>query len=225
MLLTTALPYATLLAGPQLEELPPFPAPPNTSRSWIAKNIVMNNTPMSLQEFIYSGNSEQFEAFYRQQWPGPIFNKSYFGDETLLGYMDSSYFYSVRFKEKLGRITGQMTVSKINQQGLQRLTTELPLPLGSTIKQIIHARDLGKLSESVTVTNKLSKNGNARYMLTELNRLGWRLHGNREEIEKTSPSGALQLEFSKQSAQLQITLTEQQNPTDQITQMLIHWIK
>ena len=222
LLIITLKPSFVLGANPALQDLPAFPAPPRTSSSWIAENILLNNTAMSIKEFIYSGSAEQFEAFYKQQWPGPFFNKSYFGDETLFGYIDNDYHYSVRFKERFGRISGQMVVSKLDAQPPQSLRTDLPLPMGSTITQIIHARDAGRLSESITVSNYLSKNGNARYMLTELRHLGWLPERNNPSI---GHNRALQLEFSKQASLIQITLSELQNATNKSTQMLIHWIK
>ena len=218
----TLKPSFVLGANPTLQDLPRFPVPPGTSSSWIAENILLNNTAMSIKEFIYPGSTEQFEAFYKQQWPGPFFNKSYFGDETLLGYVNNGYYYSVRFKERLGRLSGQMVISKIDEQAPQTLRTDLPLPMGSTITQIIHARDAGRLSESITVSNRLSKNGNARYMLTELRHLGWLQEGSNHN---TNHNQALQLELSKQSSLIQITLSEIQSPTNKSTRMLIHWIK
>ena len=215
----------TIFANPLLEDLPKFPTPPNTTSNWIAKNVVVNNTPMSFKEFIYPGSKTQFEAFYQQQWPGPFFNKSRMGEETLLGYVKKPYYYSIRFKERLGRITGQMIISKVIAQTQQRLSTQLPLPMGSTIKQIIHARDNGKLSESITVSNRLSKNGNARYMLMELGHLGWRTSKGSQNIDKMGGNRTLQLDFEKHSSLIQITLSAMQSPTDQSTQMLIHWVK
>ena len=225
LLLIALLSPSFISANPLLQDLPAFPAPPNTQSSWIAKDIVVNNTPMSFKEFIYPGSAEQFEAYYKQQWPGPFFNKSYLGDETLLGYFDKSYSYSVRFKERLGRLSGQMVVSKISTQAPQNLRTEFPLPLGSTIKQIIHARDSGRLSETISATNRLSINGNARYMQTELRSLGWVLQKGGQPIDAIIHNKGLQLEFSKYSASIQITLSIQQKLTDQRTQVLIHWIK
>lgn len=220
-----ALHCGTIFASPLLQELPKFPTPPNTTSNWIAKNVVVNNTPMSFKEFIYPGSKGQFEGFYQQQWPGPFFNKTHYGEETLLGYVKKPYYYSIRFKERLGRITGQMIISKVEAQTQQRLSTQLPLPMGSTIKQIIHAKDAGKLSESITVTNRLSKNGNARYMLMELGHLGWRTRGGSQNIDKMGGIRTIQLELEKHSSLIQITLSEKQSPIDQSTQMLIHWVK
>ncbi|PCJ15530.1 MAG: hypothetical protein COB04_13015 [Gammaproteobacteria bacterium] len=208
-----------------IEELPRFPAPPHTISSWVAKDIVVNNSPMSIKEFNYPGSAEQFEEFYKQQWPGPFFNKSRLGDETLLGYVKKPYYYSLRYKSRFGQLTGQMIVSKVDAKSNRGLRTELPLPLGSTIRQVILAKDRNIYSESITVNNRLSINGNARFMISELQLQGWRPDDNTITRQQLNKNDNVQLELSRPPSRIQITLSKQPNPSELTTQMLIHWIK
>lgn len=226
-LLTLSVTMNSLAAGifSSQAPLPEISFPEGTRTSWIAENIQVNHVPTSLIAFDYAGDADQFEQFYKDAWQGPFFNKAKLGQEFLIGHREGDLYTSLRYQVAFGKVSGHATRSRITARANQPLTTKLPLPMGSNIEQIIQSLDNGREAESITAKNRLSRNGNARYMITELRHRGWYLETPVDAYRNNLHGDTIQLEWSKQSSLLQITFYPSQNPTDNSTGMLIHWIK
>ena len=206
--------------------IPELPTPyimPNANAHWVARQILHNDTPMSILEFTYPGTPQEVSEHYKKRLSGKPALIELKDKDLNITYEESGHIVSVQLQgigNKLSK--GKIITSKPGDFQPPQHSTELPLINGSTIISKTQSIDGKTRSETIMVANFHSMEANSRYFERELMKKGWR-KGKKTLTGNVKASQEVLFELGSQN--LQITLFPLQKFTNGNTGILIHWLK
>lgn len=206
--------------------IPELPEPyimPDAKASWIARQFLHNDTPMSILEFSYPGSLQQVAAHYENHLSGKPALIELKDKHLKITYEENGHIVSVQLISAGNKLSkGKIVTSKPRDFQSRQAKTDLPLISGSTIISKTQSIDGKTSSETLMVTNFHSREANYRYLKQELKKKGW--EKGREKITGNSKASH-EIFFERGSQNLQITLFPLHKFTNGNTGILIHWLK
>lgn len=212
---------------PLRKELPLLEVMPGASAQWIAKRMALNGLSMSIREFTYSGLGEDVKKFYLNRWKAKGYGtatEQLLGFDTILGFEQRGFYYTVQFYEENGLVRGKLTVSKVpSSSTFKRQKTDFPLPPGAKLVKKIQFLDHGRRTETLTVEARRSVSSVFGYIDGALVEDGWFLAS--KPMKKNDKSFEfIQVEYARRAEQLQVTLYPQPGKNGRVTEVHINWV-
>ncbi|MBT4836444.1 MAG: hypothetical protein HON94_03765 [Methylococcales bacterium] len=218
--------YSAICFGgkdPLSVRLPTIQPIPGANVQWIGQQMAMNGLPTSIQAFSVGRSLSWVMQYYRDIWKAKGFGsiiEGKNGEYTTLGYKKDENYFSVQAKEYEGGVEGTLVVSSVPGGFESNKESKFPIMNGSQVVSKLEAMDNGVRSETLTITNTQSADGNARFYRSNLKRNGWIATGFNE------PNGFERLlSFQKDKQAAQITIKSNILALPGKTMILINWIK
>lgn len=221
--LLMAAPYLAAKARDPLEaRLPQLEVMPGAEWYWVGEHMALNNIPMSVRLFSYSGKAEEVEKFYLSRWKVKGHGKTRqqrVGDLTILTYELNGFLYSVQFAEKGGIVEGKLVVSPTPSHYRSHTRSAMPLAPSSKVQSKVETLESGRRSETLTIDSRLPWRQLETYYLDQLHNDDWEKYSYSEQGEGSVTS------FQRRGELLQLTIKGLQGRNSSFSQALIHWLK
>ena len=201
-------------------ELPMFDIMTGMKTVWVAKKMIYNGQPMSIQKYKSNRQAKDVMRFFESKWKIKGLGELKYqkvGKELTIGFVDKGYSYSVQASDIPGGSAGTLVVTR-NKIFMQAKLT-FPLSPNAHIVSRIHNLDMGIKSETITVSNYHSVLMNKQWYESTLTRAGW--------IGQTTMGGRKEntLEYQRGKELCQLTFIGRSPVREHRSMVMIHWIK
>jgi len=200
--------------------LPLFDVMSGMQTEWVAKKMIYNGHPMSIQNFKANRNTKDVMRHYQSKWKVKGFGQlkyQHVGNNLTLGYEHRGYSYSVQSHDIPGGSVGSLVVTR--DKVFKEPELSFPVQKNVHVVSRSHNLDLGVHSETITLSSFRSASMNKEWYLSELLRNGWKkqdsLSGQKNRV----------LEFQKGKELCQLTFVNKSPVREHRSMILIHWIK
>ncbi|GMR08487.1 MAG: hypothetical protein BMS9Abin26_1492 [Gammaproteobacteria bacterium] len=161
--------------------MPRFPAPPRSTVSWVAEDVVLNTMPMSVRKFKSGDGVEAVRGFYRRLWKTPVgeglpgFIEQDFQDWKMISRFDKGFIMVVQAMPDLGGGSwGYLGISQLDKiKDKVVLGKNVPKMNGSKVISDIKHNDTFRKANTVTLQNKFSVSSNASFYKNHYLGRGW----------------------------------------------------
>jgi len=203
-------------------QLPILDVIPGAQWYWVGEHMAVNNIPMSVRLFSYSGEKKELEKYYLSEWKmkghGKLRQRNV-GDLKILSYELDGFLYSVQFSQKGDVVDGKLVVSPTPLNYKSDMNSSLPLAPKSRVANKVETIETGRRSETLTVDSKLPWKQLEAYYLDQLTNDSWVKYSRSENGAGSVTS------FQREGELLQLTIKGLQGRNSSFSQALIHWLK
>ncbi len=201
-------------------QLPAFDIMSGMQTEWVARKMVYNGHPMSIQNFVSNRNSKDVMNHFESKWKlkglGQLKSR-HVGNDLTVGFVNRGYSYSVQSRDVPGGSVGTLVVTR-NRIFVQS-EIKFPMPPDAHVISRIHGLDLGIRSETITLSSYRSASMNQQWYRSTLSRAGWSGQNTMTESRGTI------LEFQKGKELCQLTFIGKSPVRKHRSMVMIHWIK
>lgn len=204
-------------------DLPPIEIMPQAQWYWVGQHMAINEIPMAIKMFTYSGKGEDVAAFYRSLWKGKGHGKlseRAMGQRMILGYELDGFYYTIQYEVSGGVVQGKAVVTPTPLNYKSSKKTQLPLPPRSKVYSKVESLDLGKREETLSLETRFDVSYVVDFYKRELESDGWHLFSSSGDQRKSAV-----MSFQRGGELLQLTAKALQHSNSHKTQLLIHWLK
>lgn len=208
--------------NPLKEKLPDCPVVPGATWYWIGQSMVVNDLPMSVKYFEFSGDEDAVVAFYTNYWRtnGHGAVKDQRLDKTrIISQELDGFFTSVQIVSAGKGVTGKIVVSLSPAHAKRTSKTVLPMPPGSTTASRVLSQDGPLYSETLTLIVDRSVDFTWSYYQNQLANAGW------TKVKEETSDVRLMGQFQSPEGLLQITIKPLPGSSRKRCQILVHWMK
>jgi len=200
--------------------LPLFDVMHGMKTEWVAKKMIYNGQPMSIQNFSINRSPKDvvrhFESRWKVQGMGQLKHQK-IGDELTIGFVDRGYTYSVQVRENKSGSVGSLVVTRNKE--FKQTKIQFPIYPDSQVVSRIHSVDMGVKSETITLSSYRSASMQKQWYRSILQRNGWiGQEGSAENRGQT-------LEYQKGKELCQLIFMGKNTIKDNRSIVMIHWIK
>lgn len=205
------------------QDIPLIDIMPEMDAEWVARKILYNGIPTSIQNFTTVKPLKEVISYYKNQWGKKAIQKTVKQAETI-GTESNGFYYSVQAEAQGLGAHGSLTVTPVMHAGNLQVSnqTEFPLLPDSLVITKVEAVDRGVLSETLTVLNQSSATDNENWLTNELTHQGWQKLAN--NIVTNNQQNA-PITFHKGKQVCQISIIESSQDYQGSTMIMVNWIK
>ncbi len=187
---------------------------------WVAKKMIYNGHPMTIQNFSAHKSAEYVMQHYASKWKlkghGELKHQRV-GEDMTIGYEHNGYSYSVQARDTLGGSEGSLVVTR--NKAFEQGAVKFPLYPEAQLVSRIQSIDMGKRSETLTLSTYQSASMVRNWYSSTLSRNGWIT----QESLPTNGNGVMA--FQKDRAQCQLTIIDKSPVRNHQSMIMIHWVK
>lgn len=201
-------------------ELPLFDIMHGMKVEWVAKKMVYNGHPMTIQNFKAHRKAEDIMQHYESRWKVKGLGKlkhQVVGDQLTIGFESRGYSYSVQAKDVPGGSQGTLVVTR--NKAYQEKSMQLPVHPDAKVVSRIHSVDDKIRSETLTVSSSHAVALNKHWYRSALSRNGW------VGQSTLSPTNEQVIMYQKGKELCQLTFIDKSPVRDHRSMVMIHWIK
>jgi len=186
---------------------PNVPAPPQSTHSNMADEIIINNVEMRITNFESRLSTRQVVAFYRNKWRDK-FAESQSGPWQQISHGNKNYFITVQVKDAgFSGSMGRINISKV-PDGLPKKKTTVPMMQGSRIANQVITKDKLTTSTMVLLINLNTVDDNVEFYEKNYSQKGWKIIFQKDHQDKNS---GVSLVFSKGTDETSVTIKKVKN--------------
>ncbi len=168
-----------LLAAPAARAWVTMEAPPQSTVSWVAQDMVYNGVPMRIQYFHSKNSLPQVLAYYRQRWTDTGW-KNYVentvGPWRNISRAQGDFFLVVQVRPAAGNTAeGYLSQRPLKMSPRPLLGQGAPLPPGSEVVNDIRSNDGDRQGRTLVAFCPLSVDASASYYRESMGKDGWTL--------------------------------------------------
>ncbi len=205
------------------QEIPVIDVMPEMDTEWVARKVLYNGIPTSIQNFTTVKPIKEVIDYYKNQWGNKAVQKTVKHVETI-GTEINGFYYSVQAEAQGRGAHGSLTVTPVMNDGSLQVNneTEFPFLPDSIVITKVEAVDRGVLSETLTAINQSSATDNENWLTNELVNQGWQKLENNlvTNSQQNSP-----ITFHKGKQICQISIIESSQDFQGATMIMVNWIK
>jgi len=201
-------------------QLPEFNLNSDMKVQWVARKMIYNSKPMSIQQFHSSLSAKEIIRFYNHHWQykGNGLQKPVAqGEYQMLAYEHDGHVFSVQVKNINGGSEGELVVTR--NRSYQQGPIAFPLHHDAKVVTRIHSLDMGTKSETITVSHTHLSNVSEHWYRNALIRKGW---SNQDNGSSISGNQAM---YQKGKQLCQLIFMDNSSMAGHQSMVMIHWIK
>jgi hypothetical protein len=212
--------------------LPDIPLPIGAKWQWVARDMIINGSPMSIKAFVYNDNDKKFIKFYDEfcrKHGARHFSNDGSDKSRVIGCQlsDGNYYLSIIIEPAAKKrnihnlqIEGKITVSLALGKAKVNTFSQFPVLVGSKIISKIESSDGDRLVQTIVFENNNSVRANIKYLNRELAKVGFSPEFTNDVLSNTENA---QVNFEKAGELVQVTVKP--GKLGGQTSVLVHWVK
>lgn len=195
-------------------ELQELATPPETTLSWVGKDIVQNGMPMQIIELRSTLSVEEIKAFYRQDWLSyhRVGERSSVqrrvGQWDILSTLIDNHNVVVQLKQDGGLTTGFLSTHPLDlEPEPSQVSEKFPRKWGTELISSTESNDAGVVATTLVLQNQYTVRENKLFYEAELVRNGWSM------ARSTINTGTVVMLFNRSSGALELAMRREDNNT------------
>lgn len=200
----------------------------NMTVSEVARRTVINGLPISAHEFTSTDSLEKITTHYLAEWEKAGFEKPLAEITDLsiaLHTQGGDFIYTIQARkhQEAPFVRGRLMVSTVPTVTVAVTTTDFPLLSGNVVHSKMTNQDAGQDEETLYILSAKGLEQNYAFLVEQLESEGWALE--KKLPEWLDPAKGRMISGQRQRSLVQITLTRSDQPAQNGTAILVHWIR